>query len=370
VRHNLVVHADQRGVATLIRARLTAQLLSGAQPNTTEQVLERLLAVQAQDLRGARLAIRSRSTVASVADVDALLTDRRGAVITWLNRGTLHLVTAEDYWWLHPLTTPQLWSGNARRLHQEGLTPTAVERGIEIVADAVHRHGPRTRSELKSVLDSAGVRTEGQALVHLLFGASLRGLVVRGPLRNGESAYVEVTDWLGPAPPPLEESHALARLARRYLAGHGPAGPEDLAKWAGVTLGRARLGLHALTDEVVVDDDGRYDLVDRSSPAGPPKPTLLGAFDPVLHGWVDRAPLVGSHRAVVTTNGVFRATALVGGRVVGIWGLSDGQVRLRLLETISRSAERSLAGDARAVQAFLGLPEGRMVVTVADGARP
>jgi len=347
----------------VIRARLTAQLLSGAQPSSPEQVLERLLAVQAQDLRGARLAIRPRSTVTSVGDVDALLTDRRGAVITWLNRGTLHLVNAEDYWWLHPLTTPQLRSGNRRRLMQEGLTPAAVDRGIEIVRDAVHRQGPRTRSQLKAALDDAGVRTEGQALVHLLFGASLRGLVVRGPIRNGEAAYVEVDGWLGPAPPPLGESEALARLARRFLAGHGPAGPGDLAKWAGVTLGRARLGLDALAEAVVVDDDGHYDLVDRCPPAEVPEPTLLGAFDPVLHGWVDRAPLVGSHRGVVTSNGVFRATALVGGRVVGTWGLSDGQVRLRLLEQISPSAAHSLAGDARAVLAFLGLPEGRMEVT-------
>jgi hypothetical protein len=43
----------------------------------------------------------------SASDVDAALADR-SLVVSWLNRGTLHLVRAEDYWWPHPLTTPQL----------------------------------------------------------------------------------------------------------------------------------------------------------------------------------------------------------------------------------------------------------------------
>jgi len=52
----------------------------------------------------------------SASDVDAALSQRRSLIVTWLNRGTLHLVRSEDYWWLHPLTTPQLRTGNSRRL--------------------------------------------------------------------------------------------------------------------------------------------------------------------------------------------------------------------------------------------------------------
>src|SRR6516162_4789931 len=88
--------------------RLAAQLLSGPPADGTAEVARWLLAVQAQDPRGARLAVRARSRARSAADVDAALTRGRSVVVTWLNRGTLHLVRAEDYWWLHPLTTPQL----------------------------------------------------------------------------------------------------------------------------------------------------------------------------------------------------------------------------------------------------------------------
>ena len=67
---------------------------------------ERLLAVQGQDPRGVRLAIRARTPGLSSADVDRALTEERSVLITWLNRGTLHLVRSEDYPWLHALTTP------------------------------------------------------------------------------------------------------------------------------------------------------------------------------------------------------------------------------------------------------------------------
>ena len=116
--------------------RACAQLLSGPRARDPETVVRRLLAVQAQDARGARLAVRSRSVGTSAADVDDAL-NSRSMLIAWLNRGTLHLVAADDYWWLHPLTTPQLETGNRRRLRQEGVSAKQADRGVEIVTDAV-----------------------------------------------------------------------------------------------------------------------------------------------------------------------------------------------------------------------------------------
>ena len=83
--------------------RCAAQLLGGDPAGSAEEVAGRLLAIQAQDPRGARLAVRARSAGLSASDVDSALM-RRSLIVTWLNRGTLHLVRSEDYWWLHPLT--------------------------------------------------------------------------------------------------------------------------------------------------------------------------------------------------------------------------------------------------------------------------
>jgi hypothetical protein len=74
-----------------LRARLTAQGLAGAPLGSGRDgpvaVARRLLATQAQDPRGARLAIRARTRATTGADVDRALTEERSLVVTWLNRG-------------------------------------------------------------------------------------------------------------------------------------------------------------------------------------------------------------------------------------------------------------------------------------------
>ena len=112
--------------------RWAAQLLSGEPARDPVAVVERLLAVQAQDPRGARLAIRARTAGLSATDVDRALTDRE-LCISWLCRRTLHLVRREDYRWLQALTTPPLHTGNTRRLAQEGVTPDAAKRGVAVI---------------------------------------------------------------------------------------------------------------------------------------------------------------------------------------------------------------------------------------------
>lgn len=331
---------DQRAV---VAARLTAQLLAGACARDPVAVAERLLAVQGQDPRGARLAIRARTSGLTSADVDHALTEERSLVITWLNRGTLHLVRSEDYPWLRALTAPRLLVGNARRLAQEGVDPDAAERGVGVIERSLAEEGPLSRERLAERLVAAGVRTEGQALVHLLLLASVRGVTVRGPMVDGRHAYALVRDWLG-EPAPVNRDRALAELARRYLAGHGPASDRDLARWAGLPLRDARAGLRAIAGELDERPDGLVGLAGRPPAADLPPPRLLGPFDPVLLGWASREALLGPNRDLVTVNGIFRAFALVGGRAAGTWSLRGGEVAL---EPFGRLAPR----DARALQA-------------------
>jgi hypothetical protein len=332
--------------------RCAAQLLCGDRAGSAEEVAGRLLAIQAQDLRGARLAIRARSAGLAASDVDAALA-RRSLVVTWLNRGTLHLVRAEDYWWLHPLTTPQLRTGNFRRLAQEGVPPDDAERAVAAVRAALAADGPQTRSQLRERVAAAGVRTEGQAMVHILALASIRGLIVRGPAAGRDQAFVLTRDWLGAPPPAMSRETALGELARRYLAGHAPAADRDLARWAGIGLGDARLGLARCG--AARRTDGRAGL-----PAGPRRaavalpPKLLGAFDPLLLGWASPDPIVGPHRRTVIAGGLFRPFALAGGRAVATWTIARGQVVLAPFAPLDASIQAALDTDAADVMRFLG----------------
>jgi hypothetical protein len=343
-----------------IAERLTAQGLAGEPLRSPEAVAERLLAVQGQDPRGARLAIRARSEGVSAADVDRALSRECSLLITWLNRGTLHLVRSEDYPWLHALTTPPLMTSSARRLRQEGVSPDAAERGVKTIERALAEEGPLTRLQLRERLDRAGVPTAGQALIHLLFLTTLRGIAIRGPMAGREHAYVLVRNWLGEQPP-VDREHALAELARRYLLGHAPADDRDLARWAGLPLRDARAGLKAISSELVERDDGLVELSKSPPPAPLPPPRLLGAFDPLLLGWTSREEVVGPHKMLVTLNGIFRPFALVDGRAVATWRLTKAKVTIEKLEKIKKKDAAALEADAERVLEFMNAETARSV---------
>jgi hypothetical protein len=308
--------------------------------------------VQGQDPRGARLAVRARTEGLSAADVDRALSEERSLLITWLNRGTLHLVRSEDYPWLQALTTPPLLTGNARRLAQEGVSPRQAERGVKTIEKALAADGPLDRIELRARLDSAGVPTEGQALVHLLMLACLRGIAVRGPMSGKQHAYALVEDWLGPQRE-VDRDAALAELARRYLAGHGPAGDRDLARWAGLPLRDARAGLAAIAGELEERGEGLVSLSEGPAPAELPPPRLLGPYDPVLLGWTSREDILGRHTHLVTVNGLFRPFAMVEGRAVATWKLAKGKVAIEPLRRIPKATRAALDADAADVERFM-----------------
>jgi hypothetical protein len=369
--------------SAVLAERYAAQLLSGPPADSAEQVTGHLLAIQGQDPRGARLAVRARSRGLTAADVDHALTTDRTLVISWLNRGTLHLVRAADYWPLHQLTTPQLQVGCDRRLSQEGLSPQDADRGAAIIERAVTDHGPLTRAQLAERLSSAGVRTVGQALVYLLFLASLRGSIVRGPVIGKQHAYVLARDWVG-APPALDRGAALGWLARRFLAGHAPAADRDLAKWAGLPLRDARQGLASIAADLDERGDGLVSLARPATPADPSPPgsaqpdlppgparpgpwpgpdqpglpaaRLLGSFDPVLHGWLSREPVLGRYERKIILGGMFVPFALVNGHAVGTWTLTRGRVVLNPLEDLIATDQQALQADAADVERFLGTP--------------
>ncbi len=173
-------------------------------------VLQHLLALQAQDVRTPALAMQVRG-----GELDD------GMRITWLMRSTLHLVHAHDLVWLHPLFAPRLEAGNRRRLKQLAVTEAQAERAVELIASAV----PATRAVLKALLASHGIPVEGQAIVHLLARAAMRGRVAQTP----ERVFVALE-----LPPPPDRDRSLEELARRYYAAHAGATADDLAYWSGL----------------------------------------------------------------------------------------------------------------------------------------
>jgi Winged helix DNA-binding domain len=269
----------------LARARAAAQLLHRPERLTPGELVRHLLAVQAQDPRAVRLALRARidGLTWDEVDDDAL-------VVTWLNRGTVHLVHRDDYPWLQALTAPTRDATSAQRLRQLGVSESDAERAVAIVAAAVHE-APRTRARLSELLD-----TEGQTTPHLLALAARRGVTVMDTRRRFLPAPA--------ATAPVDRDAALAELARRYLAAHAPATDRDLAAWSGLPLRDVRGGMREV----------------REAPAHPEPipPRLLPAFDPYLLGWKDRSFAVPPDlsKQVHPGGGMIRSVATVDGIVV------------------------------------------------------
>ncbi len=221
------------------------------------------------------------------------------------------------------------------------------------VERALAADGPLTRTQLAGRLHVSGLPAGGGVALHVLMLACLRGLAVRGPMIGAQHAYVHVRSWLGDPAPAPDHGRVLGWLARRYLAGHGPASDRDLAKWAGLPVSWARRGLTAIASQLRDRPDGLAELAAAPRPAEPPPPRLLGSYDPVLLGWASRERVLGEHREIVTDNGLFRPFALVAGRAAGLWTYQRGQVTLARFGALPAEAEAALAAEADDVRRYL-----------------
>lgn len=323
--------------------RLRAQGLTGPRLPGVAGTLERLVAIQAQELAFARLAFRPRGGPRIAArDVDLALA-RRELVWTWTLRGTLHLVRADDAGWLLGLLGPIFAArGRPRRLAL-GLGDALCERGLELLREILAGAEPMTRGALAARLP---IDAEGQAPAHLLAYAALRGVVCRAPAAGGrEPAYALLDDWLGGPLAAVDEDHALAELGRRYLAGHGPATVLDLAAWSGIGLRRARRAL-----EEAARDRARV----RVPASGRSHVALLGHFDPLLMGYASRDLVLDARVAkrIQSGGGLVAPAVLVDGRVVGTWRRDAGD-RLELFEPLADGALAALERERADVARYL-----------------
>jgi hypothetical protein len=311
------------------------------------------LAIQAQDTRSSRLGVRARSEGLVVGDVIRACDEERSVVRTWAMRGTLHMLAAEDVRWIVGLLGPEVLRRYERRRAGLGLTPDVCARILAAIP-SVLGGGPLSRAELVDALNvrGAGIDTSGQAPAHAVLLASASGLTCRGPDRSAdEPTYVLLDDWVAPEAP-RERDAALAELARRFRAAHGPSDAADLRYWSGMPAADARRAWRLAGPPPPPPPED-----------GPPPPRLLPAFDGVLLGHRDRTPLVRPADAPKLTSGSWiLPTVVAGGRAVGTWRRDRGEVVLQpFASRLPRGSARALQAEVADVGRFLGVP-ARMTV--------
>jgi hypothetical protein len=330
-----------------------------------------MLAIQGQDLPGARWSIGLRGPGLTDQDVGAAF-DAGEIVRSWPMRGTLHVTAAEDMGWMLELMASRVIRSTASRRAELGITAPDLERARDAAVAALEGGRALTREGLLSAIAASGVGIEGQRAYHLLGNLAQTGLIVLGPATGRQQSFVLLAEWV-PAPRRLEREEALGELATRYFQSHGPATERDLARWSGLPLRDVRLGMAACGDELARMELGgtNYHLAPEAlaqTPAASAAPSapdvrLLPGFDEYLLGYRDRGAAVAPEHAqavVPGNNGMFLPTIVVDGEVVGTWKRKvlarEVVVEPSPFVTLSGPVRAGLASAARAYGAFLGMP--------------
>src|SRR6478609_1043346 len=129
------------------RLRLVAQHIDGSTFATPADVVRWMLAMQGQDLPGAKWSVGLRAPGSTQLDVDAALAS--GEIIrSWPMRGTLHLVPGEDIGWMLGLTAARTLRSLTTRHAQLGLDEATVELGRKAATALLEGGHSATRAEL------------------------------------------------------------------------------------------------------------------------------------------------------------------------------------------------------------------------------
>jgi len=289
--------------------------------------VEHLLCLQAQDYWSGICSVALRSTE-SGADVESAF--NAGTIVrAWPLRGTLHLVRTADLSWLRDLLAPRELAAAAGREARMGITTTVLATAERIAVEILSAQGPSSRAALAKAWSAGGIDATNQRGYHFIWHLAHRGALCFGPVRNGEQLLVLQADWI-PAAGKLDRAAALETLAFRYFESHGPATPDDLARWANLTVAdtraavvsaRSRLATVSLADVEYLLGPATQDQLAACRKEAEGIVALPG-FDELLFGYRDRTPTVPTDRSAAVfphRNGVPCRTVLANGEVVATW---------------------------------------------------
>lgn len=352
----------------LAHRRLRQQRLVGPPFRSIEETVGALTAVQAQDFAGAKWAIAQR-TRGGVTDAALTAAFDAGRLIrTHILRPTWHFVLPEDLRWLQRLTAPRVQTQNAYMQRKLEVDEALLRRARAVFVRALRGNVHLTREQLAERLAAVGIRASGTRLAYLVMDAELEAVLCSGPLQGKQHTYALVDERIPaePAAKRFDRDAALAELTRRYFTSHGPALPEDFAKWSSLTLTDIKTGLALARehlDSVVVDGRTYW-----YAPSGQrvtftsPLLHLLPNYDELLaykDYSVTLAPEVARHLMPGTP--VAQAHFLVrDGRVIGGWGRTlaakRATISLKLLTKLTRAEQAALAPAVERYARFLDLP--------------
>jgi hypothetical protein len=350
--------------------RTRRQHLSARAPRKRAlDVVGDICGLHAQLTASAELTLWARVKQLERDAVSRALWEDRTLVKTWAQRGTLHLLRADELGlWVGAQSALKPRHHVGSWLRHWGLTREQADAMLDAIPVALDGR-QLTREELATeVARVTGIKGLDDKLKggfgDLLKPAAFRGDLCFAPSDGQRVRFARPDQWLGQwTPVPAEE--ATLEVTRRYLTRYGPADRDDLARWFGMTSpAEAGRWLKALGDEAV-EIDGKVLLADDAAVAAATQPDgavrLLPAFDQYVVGAPrgDDAVVTAAERArVYRPQGWLSPVLLVDGRIAGVWSHERAGDRLVVeierLGRLPRAARAGAEAEAELLAGFLG----------------
>jgi hypothetical protein len=294
------------------------------------------------------------------------LWEGRTLVKTWLMRGTLHLVPADDL----PVYCAALDSRGQYQgawLRYFDVTARDMERLIDVIAESLDE--PRTRRELgaavKARLGARMAKNLESGWGSFLKPAARRGVLCFGPSQGQTVTFVRPDAWLAEWRE-VGQDEARAELMRRFLAAYGPASQDQFGEWAGGGHVRGlRTAWQLIADELAEIEPKRFLLardVETFERARASRVVrLLPAFDPFLLPRQTRPYLVRSaeeYDRIYRPQGWITPVVLQGGRAVALWQWKRKGAKLEVsvepLQPLRAQTGAAVERETTALARYLG----------------
>ncbi len=175
-------------IPDIIRHRLFNQQIAETKFTKPEEIVNWLVAMQAQEYAMSKWAIGLRLPGSTDEMVEKAFTD--GAILrTHLMRPTWHFVTPTDIRWLLKLTAPRVEAASAFMFRQLELDNKTFKRSNDIIAKTLDGGKQLTRTELQAALKQKKIIADRFRLSYLMMKAELDGIICSGARRGKQFTY-------------------------------------------------------------------------------------------------------------------------------------------------------------------------------------
>jgi hypothetical protein len=343
----------------LNRTTLARQLLLERATLPAKQGVERLVGLQAQVARPPFVGLWTRLIGFTQKELAHAIEQKRIVKATFI-RGTLHILTSEDYLTFRATLQPVLTNALEEVLKGRGAT-VDVQKMVDAARAFMHAE-PRSFAEITALL--TGLVPDGDP-GGMRYAVRTHLPLIQVPIQKawsypGNPRFALAEDWLGQ---PIPTQEHLPDLVKRYLAAFGPATVNDMQTWS--YLPNLQPVFDQLKPDLVQHTDNRgrtlFDLPNLSITTEDATTSVrfLPEFDNILMAHQDRSRIVpNAYRPKVYLPGLrVAATVLIDRFVAGVWTTErvkrEATLRIEAFETLSPRLREQVTEEGERLLRFV-----------------